>query len=81
MDPHIILIGGDVSYDNGHIHCYYSNDLFLNIFEERFAYMGRVVPFILSVGNHDVGYSDYANYNITVCNERGPLYFTLFPQR
>ena len=79
MDPHIILIGGDVTYDNGHIHCYYSNDLFLNIFEEQFAYMGRVVPFILSVGNHDVGFNDYANYNISVSNEKGPLYFILFP--
>lgn len=43
--------------------------------------MGRVVPFILSVGNHDVGFNDYANYNITVSDDYGPLYFVLFPQR
>ncbi|KAM3138487.1 hypothetical protein pb186bvf_009401 [Paramecium bursaria] len=81
VDPHIILIGGDVTYDNGHIHCYYSNDLFLSIFEEQFDYMDRVVPFILSVGNHDVGFNDYANYNITVSDDYGPLYFVLFPQK
>lgn len=34
VNPHVILIGGDVAYDNGNPHCYYSWDLFLNIFEE-----------------------------------------------
>lgn len=34
IDPHIILIGGDIAYDNGNIHCYYSFDLFLDLFEQ-----------------------------------------------
>jgi hypothetical protein len=41
--------------------------------------MNRIIPFIFSVGNHDVGFNDYAFYNITVSDERGPLYFTYFP--
>jgi hypothetical protein len=28
-----LLIGGDIAYDNGNIHCYYSYDLMLNDFE------------------------------------------------
>lgn len=75
----MILIGGDVGYDNGNLHCYYSWDLFLNTFEQEFADMDRIVPFIFSIGNHDVGFNDYADYNITVNDENGPLYFTYFP--
>ena len=26
VNPHVVLIGGDVTYDNGIIHCYYSQD-------------------------------------------------------
>jgi hypothetical protein len=35
-DPHIILIGGDVAYDNANVHCYYQWDLFLKGFEKEF---------------------------------------------
>ncbi|CAD8159556.1 unnamed protein product [Paramecium octaurelia] len=81
VNPDAILIGGDIAYDNGNVHCYYSFDLLLSVFESQFAKVGRLIPFIFSVGNHDVGFNDYAKYNITVSDERGPLYFTYFPQR
>ena len=33
MNPDAILIGGDIAYDNGNVHCYYSFDLLLSAFE------------------------------------------------
>lgn len=80
VNPDAILIGGDVGYDNGIKHCYYSWDLLLETFEQQFTQVGRLIPFIFSVGNHDVGYNDNANYNITVSEEEGPYYFSFFPQ-
>jgi len=41
--------------------------------------MNRIIPFVFSVGNHDVGFNDYPLFNITVSEELGPLYFTYFP--
>lgn len=35
--PDLILIGGDIAYDNGNIHCYYSWDLMLWEFEKGFS--------------------------------------------
>lgn len=74
------MIGGDIAYDNGNLNCYYSYDLFLSLFEEEFDEMNRIVPFIFSIGNHDLGFNDYSHFNITVSEEEGPLYFTYFPQ-
>jgi hypothetical protein len=36
FNPDVILIGGDVAYDNGNKHCYYSWDLMLWAFEKEF---------------------------------------------
>jgi predicted MPP superfamily phosphohydrolase len=80
-NPDVILIGGDIAYDNGNIHCYYSYDTFLWAFEHEFQELNRIVPFIFSIGNHDIGFNSLANYNITVSPQHGPLYFTYFPQR
>jgi len=56
VKPQIIIIGGDIAYDNANHYCYYSWDLFLWAFENEFKIMNRTVPFIFSVGNHDVGF-------------------------
>ena len=61
QNPDVILIGGDIAYDNGNRHCYYSWDLMLSKFEEQFGKLNRLVPFILSVGNHDVGFNALAS--------------------
>lgn len=66
MNPDLILIGGDVAYDNANPYCYYCWDLLLYAFEAEFKKLGRVVPFIFSVGNHDVGYVASATLNITL---------------
>ncbi len=39
-----------------------------------------MVPIILAVGNHDVGFDPLHNINITVSN-KGPLYFNFFPMK
>ena len=36
INPDIILIGGDIAYDNGKLDCYYAWDLFFWDFEEEF---------------------------------------------
>lgn len=80
VDADIILVGGDLAYENANPHCYYSWDLFLNVFEAEFKKLSRIVPFIFSVGNHDVGYVSSANLNVTMTDEKAPFYFTFFPQ-
>jgi hypothetical protein len=79
QDVDVIIIGGDVAYDNGNKHCYYSWDLMLWDFEAEFKQIGRIIPFIFSVGNHDVGKSSMSSVNLTVSPQDGPLYFTNFP--
>ena len=60
------------------ITCYYSWDTFFDTFEEYFQKIDRVVPMILSVGNHDVGFNSLADVDIEI-NEDGPFYFVYLP--
>ena len=60
--------------------CYYSWDNFYQIFENYYEKVGRIVPMILSVGNHDVGYDALATYRIDTSNERIPFFFLFNPQ-
>ena len=73
-----IVVGGDVAYDNGMRSCYYSFDLFLRMFESVNQKIGRVVPMIFSVGNHDVGFNAFQNTKIDISQN---LFFTYFPQQ
>lgn len=77
--PDVIYVGGDLSYDNNIRHCYYIWDGFLKPLENIGHQIGRLVPMIFSVGNHDVGLNDYARRE-TVIDEDGPLYFSWFAQ-
>lgn len=60
-DPHVILIGGDIAYDDGMDTCFYSWDNFYNIFEDLNRNVSRIVPIVLTVGNHDVGFDALAD--------------------
>jgi len=77
--PDIYYVGGDIAYDNDLRQCYYAYDLFIKQFEDTFGKVGYMVPIILSVGNHDVGYDPNPKYSI-VKDESGPFYFLYFPQ-
>jgi len=70
-----IMIGGDLSYDNGMRSCYYSWDLFINMFEGVNENLKRVVPIILSVGNHDLGFNALQDAEIDIAENIYSLYF------
>ncbi|KAL4450819.1 hypothetical protein ABPG74_011661 [Tetrahymena malaccensis] len=79
--PDVILFGGNIAQDNGMKNCYHQWDIFLNNFETQiFQALDRVVPFIFSVGNRDIGLNSLKNYNMTIIDESGPLIFSWFPQ-
>lgn len=48
------MIGGDVAYDDAMSTCYYSWDTFLSMFDNLNNKLGRLIPMITAVGNHDV---------------------------
>jgi|JI6StandDraft_1071083.scaffolds.fasta_scaffold02838_14 hypothetical protein len=78
-DPHVVIIGGDISYDDAMSTCYYSWDNYYEIFEGLNNKLGRLVPMILTVGNHDVGFDALANVTVKPDKE-GPFFFTFHPQ-
>ncbi|KAL4504501.1 hypothetical protein ABPG72_009947 [Tetrahymena utriculariae] len=82
IQPDVIMLGGDVGYDNGFKECYYSWDIFYDSFEQNvFEKTGRIIPLIFAIGNHDAGWNALGQYNTTVNAEHGPLYFTWAPQQ
>ena len=54
--PDIIILGGDTVYDDGMRSCYDSWDNFYNMFEPIYEELGYLVPLVMSIGNHDVGF-------------------------
>ena len=80
QNPAVAFVGGDIAYDDNLPACYQAWDLFL---DQWYNYMtssgGRLVPMVLTVGNHDVGQDSQSYRNVTV-SPAGPPYFTYFPQ-
>jgi predicted MPP superfamily phosphohydrolase len=56
FSPDIIILGGDTVYDDGMRSCYNSWDEFYTMFEDINSKLNRIVPFVMAVGNHDVGF-------------------------
>ena len=80
MDPDVISIGGDISYDNNMIDCYWTHDLFLEQYEKATLSIGRLVPLILGVGNHDVGLNPRSHRKLSLKTGQGrPLIFSYYP--
>lgn len=80
QNPSALIIGGDIAYDDGANSCYYTMDLFLSMVEKGInEKLGRLVPLILGVGNHDVGFNSMWRVKMEV-NEKGPSYYVNFPQ-
>lgn len=77
--PDLIVLGGDIAYDNGMDTCYYTWDQFFGVFEYMNKVKGSLIPLILSVGNHDAGVEALSIRAIKQ-DEYGPPYFTFFPQ-
>lgn len=60
FDPDVLIIGGDIAYDDAMRTCWFSWDNFYWIFEQVDLVLNRTVPLILSIGNHDSGYDALA---------------------
>lgn len=65
-DPDVIVIGGDLAYDNGMRTCYYSWDNFYYIFEDINKQLNRLVPLIMTIGNHDIGFDSLAKVTLSI---------------
>ena len=60
--------------------CFYSWDNFYAIFEELNQEVGRLIPLILTIGNHDVGYDALAEVTLDKNNDKIPYFFLFNPQ-
>ena len=83
IDLDVIQIGGDIAYDDGMAHCYNCWDIFFEHYMGMWRSLGRVVPLLLTVGNHDVGMAENPQLlfpRTQGLNVRTPLYFVYFAQ-
>lgn len=78
--PDIIVLGGDTVYDNGLRTCYYNWDIFYSMFEPVYEDLGRLIPLVMSIGNHDVGFDALDDVKISSTNEYLPLFLAYNPQ-
>lgn len=76
--PDLLIIGGDVSYDNAMTYCYSPWDSLYDMISVLGANR-RLVPFIFALGNHDVGWNSLAKLTLTP-KESGPWWFAYHPQ-
>jgi 3',5'-cyclic AMP phosphodiesterase CpdA len=79
----LMVIGGDIAYDNAMAYCYYSWDNFYDLMD-RINHINdtsnsRLVPFILAIGNHDIGNNGLAKI-YTFPSAMGPWWFAYNPQ-
>ena len=75
FDPDVILLGGDIAYDNAIRTCYYSWDNFYRMFEDVNRKLNRLVPIVLAIGNHDVGFDALATVPVSKHQDKIPFYF------
>lgn len=79
----LLVIGGDITYDNGYTYCYYPWDNFYSLVDRvnRINQTNsRLVPIILSLGNHDAGRHGLSTAPKLVPTEAGPWWFAYNPQ-
>lgn len=83
--PDVLVVAGDSAYDNGFFTCACARDAWLSLIESRRVDGKYLVPLLLSIGNHDIGFyedteggSDYLRPEN--CDESNvPVFFTWFP--
>lgn len=78
-DTDVIFIGGDIAYDNNMPACFFTWDLFLGDYDAMSQRVGRIVPIVLAIGNHDVGLNANPHREIAY-HDAYPIYFSFFPQ-
>ena len=75
--PDVILVGGDIVYDNGDFSCYYCWDYYLSQFDELNKKLGKLIPLILAIGNHDIGQTHFQFLGVDPYKN---YFFLYFPQ-
>ena len=78
--PDIIILGGDTVYDDALRTCYYSWDIFYSMFKPVYVHLNRLVPIVMSIGNHDVGFDALNPITVPSSSEYLPLFFVYNPQ-
>lgn len=78
-DPDVLVVGGDLAYDDAICSCYWTWDMYLDEFTELNAKAGRLVPILFGIGNHDVGLNTLSGRQLTV-DLSGPSSMLYFPQ-
>lgn len=79
-NPDFIIIGGDIAYDNAMTYCYYAWDNYYSLLDQVNRANNRLVPFIMALGNHDIGFNSFAKVKPQTPSEKGPWYFAYNPQ-
>lgn len=77
--PDVIVVSGDVAYDNALRTAYYVYDGFLDLFKPVYKQKGWLVPLVLGAGNHDIG-KDSMSQAVVNPDDYAPLWYLMFPQ-
>ena len=80
FNPDVMIIGGDIAYDDAVRSCYYSWDSFYSLFEPVYTKLNRLIPMVLTLGNHDIGFDSLSNNKYPRSFEDLPLFFIFNPQ-
>jgi hypothetical protein len=78
----LIMIGGDITYDQNSPSCFRAWDYMMNILPINVANNDgsiRIIPLLLAVGNHDLGATTYSVDTVRV-TEHEPVFMHYYPQ-
>ena len=83
MEPDLIMVGGDIAYDQNSPSCFRAWDYLLRSFpiSRKIIETGtiRIVPVLFSTGNHDIGATSFSPVVLRE-NEHEPVFKHFFPQ-
>lgn len=82
IDPDLIMIGGDISYDNNFPEWYRATDQILIEIPHFKTFSNnhiKLIPMIMSPGNHDFGMNSINHIQLTQ-NKHEPLFKHYYPQ-
>ena len=61
-------------------YCYFAWDNFYALLDKVNTANNRLVPFIMAIGNHDIGWNSYAKVSYKPPTTKGPWFFAYNPQ-
>jgi hypothetical protein len=60
--------------------CYYSWDSFYSLFEPVYEKLNRLIPMVMALGNHDIGFDSLSSNKYSKSLDDLPLFFIFNPQ-